>query len=253
MPRIRMLPYKMSSTSGKSLASGIPVKRLRKQRSRFIPRSNDIIINWGSSEYHHRGSNGLYINSPSSIRVSKNKLKAFRVLKEHNITIPEWTTETSVAQSWVDSGYVVFGRQRLEGHSGQGIIIFDSETITSDKICPLYTKRIKRKSEFRVHIINGTIIDIQQKKRRNGSTRGGLVWNHSNGYVYCREGVSLSPDAQSLAVEAVNALGLDFGAVDICINKEDVPIVFEVNTAPGLFGTTLSKYVEAFKEILNHV
>jgi D-alanine-D-alanine ligase-like ATP-grasp enzyme len=41
---------------------------------------------------------------------------------------------------------------------------------------------------------------------------------------------------------------LDFGAVDVIWNeKEDKYYVLEVNTACGLEGTTLDKYVEQFR------
>ena len=49
---------------------------------------------------------------------------------------------------------------------------------------------------------------------------------------------------------AIKALGLDFGAVDIIYNEaEDQHYVLEVNTAPGLEGTTLQKYTEAILEM----
>ena len=42
-------------------------------------------------------------------------------------------------------------------------------------------------------------------------------------------------------------LGLDFGAVDLLLTSDLRVMVLEVNSAPGLSGSTLSKYVEAFK------
>jgi D-alanine-D-alanine ligase-like ATP-grasp enzyme len=46
---------------------------------------------------------------------------------------------------------------------------------------------------------------------------------------------------------AVNHLGLDFGAVDMIYNaKRNTYYVLEVNTACGLAGETLNKYVEVF-------
>jgi glutathione synthase/RimK-type ligase-like ATP-grasp enzyme len=136
------------------------------------------------------------------------------------------------------------------GHSGQGI-----ETVSEGELpdAPLYTKRAKRKAEYRVHVLRGTIIDIQQKKRRNGSDRGALVWNHGTGYVYCREGVECPDNVKNTAILAVASLGLDFGAVDMILSKQDEALVLEVNTAPGLVGTTISKYKEAFNGVLSHV
>ena len=52
-----------------------------------------------------------------------------------------------------------------------------------------------------------------------------------------------------LAVDCVNHIGLDFGAVDIIYNnRDDVCYLLEVNTAPGLQGTTLEKYKDAVEK-----
>ncbi len=56
-----------------------------------------------------------------------------------------------------------------------------------------------------------------------------------------------SKELSEVAANAVKALGLDFGAVDCCLDSNDVPYVFEVNSGPGLEGTSFNKYVEAFK------
>ena len=45
---------------------------------------------------------------------------------------------------------------------------------------------------------------------------------------------------------SVNLLGLDFGAVDIGHRLQDNKFfVFEINTAPGIEGSTLDKYAKA--------
>ncbi|MNY63636.1 hypothetical protein D3C86_2006230 [compost metagenome] len=50
---------------------------------------------------------------------------------------------------------------------------------------------------------------------------------------------------------AVNAIGLTFGAVDVIWNEyRHQAYVLEVNTAPGLTGTTLEKYAEAFRGLM---
>jgi hypothetical protein len=67
--------------------------------------------------------------------------------------------------------------------------------------------------------------------------------------VFARTDIMDSPEVRELAARAVSALGLDFGAVDIAY-CEGLPYVLEVNTAPGLHGTTLVKYVNAFRRYM---
>jgi glutathione synthase/RimK-type ligase-like ATP-grasp enzyme len=119
--------------------------------------------------------------------------------------------------------------------------------------CPLYTLDTKAKHEYRIHVFNGMIIDSQQKKKRNdheGGIRG--IRNHANGWVYAREGVVFPIPVLEQSLRAVKALGLNFGAVDIGYNElENTAYVYEVNSAPGLTGTTLDFYTNAFKEYYN--
>ena len=115
---------------------------------------------------------------------------------------------------------------------------------------PLYTQGIEKDKEYRVHVFKGQVIDYQQKKQRIGVESDSTIRNHSTGWVYTRISVVLPEGVKEQAIKAVDALGLDFGAVDICTDLEGTPFVLEVNTAPGLEGTTLEKYIEAFKGLL---
>jgi glutathione synthase/RimK-type ligase-like ATP-grasp enzyme len=54
---------------------------------------------------------------------------------------------------------------------------------------------------------------------------------------------------ENLAVEAVDAMNLDFGAVDIIMDTDNNVFVLEVNSAPGLGNTeTLEVYAKAIED-----
>lgn len=115
---------------------------------------------------------------------------------------------------------------------------------------PLYTKYKRKDKEYRVHVFKGEIIDTQEKRRVGKSHRPATyneyIRNHSTGWVFCRGGLRIPIGLHELALSAITALELDFGAVDIIHNsKHQKSYVLEVNTAPGLEGTTLTKYVDA--------
>jgi glutathione synthase/RimK-type ligase-like ATP-grasp enzyme len=75
-----------------------------------------------------------------------------------------------------------------------------------------------------------------------------MVRNHVNGWVFCTQNVGIPDKALDYAVMAVAACGLDFGAVDIIWNESrQEAYVLEVNTAPGIEGSTLNLYAEVLK------
>lgn len=141
----------------------------------------------------------------------------------------------------------LFARTIINGTNGRGIVEFESSTAEYPR-APLYTEYIPKKAEYRVHVFHGEVIDIQQKRKKRGfeEERNTRVRNVDNGYVYCRDGINPPDGITDLAVSAVNACGYEYGAVDIIYNeKRNQCYVLEVNSRPGLMGTTLDKYVNA--------
>ena len=119
---------------------------------------------------------------------------------------------------------------------------------------PLYTKYVKKADEYRVHVFGGEVLDVQQKRKRQEVPNDEVdyqIRNLAGGWVFCRDNIDCPSSVRELAVGAVRALGLDFGAVDIGFNRHNgVGYVFEVNTAPGVEGSTLDKYYAAFAQQL---
>ena len=244
--RIKLFPYKLGSVSGKALARSLSVLRVRPT---YDAKRRDIIINWGNSRPSSILSAPHDLNKHSAIAIACDKLKTFQALVEQDY-LPDWTISKAIANLWIEEGHKVYCRTTLTGHSGRGIIISSSADELVD--APLYTKATKHKYEFRVHVFKGEVIDVQQKKKRLGFDSPSTgIRNHSNGYIYARADIDIPSNILSASVDAVNHLGLDFGAVDIGYReRDDRCFVFEVNTAPGLTGTTLEKYTQAFNKYL---
>jgi hypothetical protein len=53
---------------------------------------------------------------------------------------------------------------------------------------------------------------------------------------------------EQTAVAALKAVGLDFGAVDCCIDTAGKVWIIEINSGPGLDGTAFEAYIAAFKK-----
>lgn len=259
MKRLVLFPYKMSSMSCKRLAHtlrdmGANVLRVYPNRH-YRPRSNDLIVNWGNSKqpnwYEEVPSQVL--NPTEYVGLACNKLTTLDLLGSAQVNIPIWMTDKTIAKMWTDQGDKIFCRTKLSGHSGQGIIVATTPEEVVD--APLYTLQFPKTHEYRVHVFNGMVLDVQEKRKRagTGGRASSLIWNHGNDFVYARAGVNPPPTVLGAAVGAVEALGLDFGGVDVGYNQEDLTCaVFEVNTAVGLHGTTLKKYAEKLYELARH-
>lgn len=182
-----------------------------------------------------------------------NKLLCFQRLMRSGVSIPDFAITRERARELFRDNGVVMCRTTVTGNSGQGIVIARTPEELID--APLYTRHVRHKNEYRVHVAFGKVIDYVQKKKRSGNENTNiLVRSHNNGWVFCREGVVLPDVVKEQAIAAVAALGLDFGAVDLGHRVGDnLAFVFEVNTAPGIEGTTIEKYTAAFMEKIDEI
>ncbi len=123
---------------------------------------------------------------------------------------------------------------------------------------PLYTRAVSNSGEYRVHVMNGEVILYQKKSRRlnddgtvaTADGESSDVRNLASNWVYRTGNLRRLERVEQLAIEAVAALGLDFGAVDIIKDNNGDVFVLEVNTAPGLGNTdTLEAYVNGFNRL----
>jgi glutathione synthase/RimK-type ligase-like ATP-grasp enzyme len=206
----------------------------------------DTVINWGDSQCPYRA-----LNDHEAVRLASNKLLTFDALKAAGVPIPEYARTTD-SVSWHGASDTVV-RHLLQGHSGAGIeIVKAGEELPDAK---LYVRYIKKQEEYRVHIIGKEIILTQRKARRLDHPDSGVNWqirNHSHGFIFQRNDVLLPEGVSAAAKATIEALGLDFGAVDIIWNeKSNKAYVLEVNTAPGLEGTTVSDYANGFRSFLS--
>lgn len=246
--RIRVLPYRQGSRSARALADALGGKVLRLEGSRFRPRPTDVIINWGNTNPY--AGPMVMFNEPETIRNVSNKLVFFQRLKDmliEDLIPPFWTNKEDIP----DEDFPIVCRTVLAGHSGEGIVIANTRDELVD--CPLYVKYIKKQDEYRIHVgvLNdgGTSIISQQRKARRADMDdpNWQIRNHANGFVFVRQNVQPPALALDVAQRAMLASGLDFGAVDVIWNeRQQRAYVLEINSAPGLEGTTIDDYVRYF-------
>jgi len=240
-----VVPYKKASAGSKAIAKGLKVERINHPE---LIRGGHHVINWGNTKWRSPVAARIY-NKPENLANAVNKLKAFRILEEARVPIPAYTTDKHQAEEWLrQKGTIVVCRRLLSASGGKGIVIAKNRVDIVDS--PLYTRYVKKKREYRVHVFQGRIIGYKRKiKHRGVETSSDYVRSHSNGYRYIID--PEHPPSQSVldaAVAACGALRLDFGGVDVMwVKKGDKSYVLEVNCAPGLTDMTGQWYIDAFK------
>ena len=260
--RVRVLPYKQGSRGAKALATALNGKVLKVEDSKFVPRSSDVIINWGNST---EASRATLNNNGERLAQATNKRAFFEKLAGKDSLPRFWTSQEDIPED----AFPVVCRQILQGHSGAGIVMAaDRSSLVP---CSLYTEYVKKKHEYRVHVgrrwvdfgvgtataigVEGevvySVISVQQKKRRlEHPDPNWQVRNHANGFIYARSDVNPPASVLKVAKDVLKELDLDFGAVDVIWNESEAKAyVLEINTAPGLEGSTVTDYKEFFENV----
>jgi len=245
----RIYPYKLASQSAKALRDSLDGLLIKPEESTYMPRDRHHIINWGNSSMPNWLADGVRIlNKPDMVSRATNKLNTLRILRDNGIACPEFTTNIGVARHWMDYESKVYARTVLNGHSGNGIVVCEGDDTLPD--ADLYTKGIDVKSEYRVHVFNGEVIDYIKKRRvldDEPTDEENLVRSHENGWIFTRDNLRRLDRIEELAINAIRYMELDFGAVDIIRDFNNDCFVLEINSACGLEGTTLEKYTEAIQ------
>jgi hypothetical protein len=264
-----------NGTAAKALAEALDAKLMKKDSSAPIPRSVTHIINLGLGT-ESEGAQRIFfgctqamrvVNNLTSVAVAQSKVRTFQRIRERNARILplHWFNAEDANYCCLVGGLTVVARTHDRGSSGSGIVVLTPDEARVGRGLPaaqLYTKAINKRREYRVHVgnLNGRMvtIDVTRKIRRPGvdDTNRPFIWNHDNEFIFVRDGVNPDTIPQSLiarAQVAVQDLGLQFGAVDIIVERGGTLLdancyVLEVNTSPGMEGTTLARYVEFFQK-----
>jgi hypothetical protein len=237
-------------------------------------RANSVVINYGRSKLPVWARDDIKIfNHPANVAKCVDKRVTLSTLKNAGVPCLVFTEDESTAKEWLKNGHIVVVRAVVNGKGGNGVSLTKpSEQLPS---APLYTFFYDKTHEFRVHICRDKdgvlqVIDFVEKKKMgkeklkklNLEKANDLVRNHKRGWVFAHNDLTAPKGSQAynhiceISLNAAEALGMDFCAVDILsmFTEDKVfknAVICEVNSAPGMSSpTTLGAYVEAFKSIL---
>lgn len=202
-------------------------------------------INYGCSVLHN--DYGDVINKPVNVGYAVDKLNALAMLLESEVPTP--LISEPEARILVREGQKVVGRTTYHS-KGRGFYMATTEAGIDSAIrkgATHFLTYIEDAIEFRVHIVNGHSIKVSQKVFPEGIESNRR--NHRFGATFeYPQDFNHKKTLRKIAKQSIEALGLDFGAVDL-LYKDGKFYVLEVNTAPCLTdpnSDTLARYSQAF-------
>jgi hypothetical protein len=191
-------------------------------------------INWTGGRVDIEGLEQPVLNAESRT----DKLAQLVRLEHQGVSVPEWDL-SGHGEDWYPRT-----RNHQQGRDFTG-------SIAPGEIA-FYTRRLPLSAEWRLHFFrtkkgNIRLLRSGQKVPRVLSPHP-WVRSHRLGWKISYTG-GAPEDAVRQGRAAIEALNLDFGAVDLGLS-EYAAVVLEVNTCPGLEAGTLERYVDAIEERL---
>lgn len=213
---------------------------LRTKKGNFVAQRGDLFVPWGSklTEEELARLEGLGVRVLNGKAPIGNKMIELSKMAEAEVRVP------------------AMSRQPREGWYARRIHHQEANDLLAElRVGDYYVEPIPAVNELRVHVFKGVAVRSGVKFRRPEHPNPHPIfrsWNAGWGLTYDQARVDevIRQTHRDLAKKACEALGYDFGAVDIGVLEDRTGVVFEVNSAPGLEGNTLNKYGDKLAAVL---
>lgn len=194
---------------------------------------NSIIIRWGTREQIDT-TNSIIYNKASAIENATNKAVSRKIFIDKGVSTPTLLNNVEDYK-----GGIIIARPFIHS-KGKNLVVLNNytELVNHWRKGWYYSEFIDKQREFRVHCGHGKVLALMEKTKPSNSS---IAWNRAiNDTEPFKRITQAESDEQNLihilkeALKAVEALKLDMGGVDIMLDKNNIPYVLEVNTAPTL-------------------
>ena len=229
---------------------------LRSYGVRRPPEPPGVLVRWGSRR--EMGAPEIILNRASAIRLASDKIATLDHMA--NAGIPHVPYFRTWEEALTAGGRAIILGRRRWGMQGRGIQVYDPAQIWGGRYPRFPTLRhdwfsiyMEPTREVRLHVVGSDVVRIQGKYLDfpEQAARNPFVRNYGTGYRFRAPRRDLHTRRKEAAVEAVAALGLDFGAVDMLLfgGSEEARIL-EINTAPACSPLTARAYADALTRAL---
>jgi ribosomal protein S6--L-glutamate ligase len=194
-------------------------------------------------------------NRFEAILNAKNKIRTTQILDNYGIPMPKTVVvrrPEDLAQAVkMVQGFPLIMKDPF-GSFGEGVTIAESMRALKSYINwqkPIYmiqefVKNSKGK-DIRIFVVNGKVVGSMMRCAKKGEFRSNIELG--------AEGVpvEITEEEEAIALRSVQALGLNYGGVDVMRGK-DGPVVLEVNSNPGFKALEESTGVNVAKSLVEY-
>lgn len=205
--------------------------------------ADSIVVRWGN-RIPLNMTNCIVYNTAEASAKASNKKTARQILEQAKVPIPVLVTPKNFKSSYLP----IIARPSYHSKCKNLRILktkdeFLKHYAEKERKGWYYSQYIDKEHEYRIHCAHGKVLSISEKPRPKNHTAANPVYGW--GYSVVEEEWRVIPWNEyratwcKTALDAVKAMGLDFGAVDI-VTKDKQAYVLEINTAGSL---TESEYL----------
>lgn len=202
----------------------------------------DYLIRYGSGRRVPYRPRHRTFNRRRMLTRYTNRLEELQRLRAAGVRVPEFSTTGAPTTRPTSLILRELGQGR-QTTRGRGITYLSQDEALDLGQLPesdLYIRFIPKDRQFRVHVF-GVATRVRELIPGDPEAQEQPIWNLDHGFTYRIPDEPPPAQVKPTAVQAVSALGLDFGAVDV-MTLDRMAWVLEVNTAPGLADPTLEWY-----------
>ncbi|MDE2098607.1 MAG: hypothetical protein KGL39_15240 [Patescibacteria group bacterium] len=205
------------------------------------------LIRWGSRVDTLVDAAVRVLNPVAAIERASHKLMSLEILRDRGIPVPDFDTDPEALVE--RAGYPILGR-RIQHARATDVVLCLQRRDWVRRPRDYYVAYVPTNREYRLHVAGGEVIRIQGKYLDVSPDYLPWVRNYATGHRFRAPRRRLHMTRLEAAVAAVEALGLDFGAVDLIVSDSGAHYVLEVNTSPSCSPRTGAAYVSSFARML---
>ena len=164
------------------------------------------------------------------------KIARLNTMRAHGVQTVPWFSKDDIPHRHLVN-YPLLAR-KSHGFGGTDIVpVFQPEELPWRITAgwDWFSQYIPVRTEYRVWLFRGECIGTYEKIMQRPADYKYIGRNFRNGFEF--QPVTNISRISSLGNSALDAIGLDFGAVDILVGMDDGVYVLEVNTAPGVLAS----------------